>query len=304
MRFSVPDRSRWSLACFHFESSQAACSASLFLPRGFRTRLSYPWSSSLLPSASRFKKPTTRCALVPKTRWPAANSECCLVPTSRTSRLRFASSGLTLFDPQEFRWTYYLATVQAALGDPAQAVSTFRKSLRLKADYQPAQLKLAEALLASGKSEESRQHYESILQRFPDSALAHYGMGRVKSGQKDLVSAIVHFRRACEISPNFGASHYALALAYRDLDDKTKAQEHLSLYQKDKLGWPLSHDPLLDAVQELRIGAHHYLKQGRLHVCPGRCLREARKSPERAAIHSRRTRTSVGTRAERITYEH
>jgi len=34
------------------------------------------------------------------------------------------------FDPKEFRWTSYLATVQAALGDLVQAVSTFRESLQ------------------------------------------------------------------------------------------------------------------------------------------------------------------------------
>jgi len=103
----------------------------------------------------------------------------------------------------------------------------------------------------------------------------------VKSGQKDLASAIDHFRKACEISPNFGASHYALALAYRDLDDKTKAQEHLSLYQKDKLGWPLSHDPLLNAVQELRTGAHHYLKQGAILETAGQ-LEQSVAAHERA----------------------
>jgi tetratricopeptide (TPR) repeat protein len=82
------------------------------------------------------------------------------------------------------------------------------------------------------------------------------------SGQKQLASAIDHFRKACEISPNFGAAHYALALAFRDLDDKAKAQEQLSLYQKDKLGRPRLDDPLLDTIQELRAGAHDYLKQG------------------------------------------
>ena len=165
-------------------------------------------------------------------------------------------------DPQEFRWTYYLANVQAALGDPVQSLSHFRETGRLKPDYQPAQLKLAENLLASGKSAESQRLYETILQKDPDSPWAHYGLGRVMSAQKQLVPAIDHFRKACEISPNYGAAHYALALAFRDLDDKIKAQEHLSLYQKYKLGRPHLDDPLLDTVQDLRVGAHDYLKQG------------------------------------------
>jgi tetratricopeptide (TPR) repeat protein len=60
-------------------------------------------------------------------------------------------------DPQEFRWTYYLASVQAALGDPVQSLSNFRETVRLKPDYQPAQFKLAETLFAAGKSAESQQ---------------------------------------------------------------------------------------------------------------------------------------------------
>ena len=165
-------------------------------------------------------------------------------------------------DPQEFRWTYYLANVQAALGNPVEALSNLRETVRLKPDYQPAQLKLAETLLTSGKSAESQDLYETILQKHPDSPWAHYGLGRVMSGQKQLAPAIDHFRKACEITPKFGAAHYALALAFRDVDDKTNAQEHLALYQKDKLARPHQDDPLLDAVQELRAGAHDYLKRG------------------------------------------
>jgi tetratricopeptide (TPR) repeat protein len=73
---------------------------------------------------------------------------------------------------------------------------------------------------------------------------------------------VEHYRKACATTPNFGASHYALALAYRDLGQTAQAQEHLLLYQKDKLGWPSLDDPLLDAVKQLHTGAHHYLKQG------------------------------------------
>jgi tetratricopeptide (TPR) repeat protein len=187
-------------------------------------------------------------------------------------------------DPQEFRWTYYLASVQAALGDSVQALSNFRETVRLKPDYQPAQLKLAETLLASGKSVESQQLYETILQKDPDSPWAHYGLGRVMSGQKHRASAIDHFRKACEISPNFGAAHYALALAFRDLNDQTKAQEHLVLYQKDKLGRPHLDDPLLDAVQELRSGAHDYLKQGVALEAAGQLAQSAAAHEQALAI--------------------
>lgn len=181
----------------------------------------------------------------------------------------------------EFRWTYYLAAVHVALGDSDRAISMLRECVLQKPEYHPAQLKLAEALLASGKSAESRQLYESILQGNPDSALAHYGMGRVLAGQKDPASAANHFRKACEMAPNFGASHYALALAYRDLGDNSKAQAHLLLYEKNKLGRPGLDDPLLRAVQELRTGGHDTLKQGVTLEAAGQ-LEQAAAAHERA----------------------
>ncbi len=166
-------------------------------------------------------------------------------------------------DSKEFKWIYYLGTVQAALGNHSEAVVTLREGVQRRPDYVPGQLRLAESLLASAQTDESRQLYASILQKHPEAALAHYGMGRVKSAQGEPSLAVDHYRKACEITPNFGASHYALALAYRDLGEKAKAQEHLSLYQKDKLGWPPPEDnPLLDAIKELSAGAHHYLKKG------------------------------------------
>jgi len=184
-------------------------------------------------------------------------------------------------NPKEFKWFYYLGTVQAASGNHSEAVITLREGRRLKRDYLPADLKLAESLLASAHADESQQIYESVLQEHPQCSVAHYGMGRVRSARGDLSSAVQHYRKACEITPNFGASHYALALAYRDLGDKAKAQEHLSLYDKDKLGWPVLEDPLLDAIKELHVGAHQYLKQGVTLEASGR-IEQAASAHEQA----------------------
>ncbi len=65
--------------------------------------------------------------------------------------------------PDEFRWVYYLAIVQAALGKHAQAAAFFREAVRLRADYLPAQIGLADSLLASGNLVESRLKSGHIL---------------------------------------------------------------------------------------------------------------------------------------------
>jgi tetratricopeptide (TPR) repeat protein len=164
--------------------------------------------------------------------------------------------------PGEFRWAYYLATVQAASGKHAQATATFREAARLRPDDFPAQLGLAASLLASGDLSESRRIYEAALKTHPDSPQAHYGLGRILTEQRDVAAAIEHHRRACDLYQNYGAAHYALGLAYRDTGRMDAAKEHLALYQKNKLNSPPANDPLLNAVRELNVGAAEHLKNG------------------------------------------
>jgi len=74
--------------------------------------------------------------------------------------------------------------------------------------------------------------------------------------------SIEYFKTACELFPDFGAAHYALARAYRATGDETKAREHLVLYQRDKLGWPTVPDPWLAAIVALKTGANARLRKG------------------------------------------
>lgn len=164
--------------------------------------------------------------------------------------------------PTEFQWAYYLSTVQAALGKHTEAAATLREAARLRPDYLPAQVRLADALFAAGELRESRQLYEAIVSKRSDIAQAHYGLGRVKSAEREVAAAIGHYRRACELYPGYGAAHYALGLAYRDAGQTAKAAEHFSLYQKHKLDRPPLADPLMSAVAELNAGAAEHVRRG------------------------------------------
>jgi Tfp pilus assembly protein PilF len=121
---------------------------------------------------------------------------------------------------------------------------------------------LAKSLLDAGHSDESRVLYQALVSELPETAEAHYGLGRIDASRGQLASAVEHLGKACALFPGFGAAHFALARAYRDLGEKEKAQEHLALYQKDKLGWPTVPDPLLAAVLDLKTGANARLRKG------------------------------------------
>ena len=167
-----------------------------------------------------------------------------------------------VLSPAEMRWSYYLGRAQANLAKHDQASESLREALRRDPGYLPARQKLGECLLESGKLDESREVYQAILDKHPDDAAAHYGLGRIYASMHDSVHAVEHLARACELFPNFGAAHFALARAYRDSAEAAKAEMQLELYQKDRLAWPTTPDPLLSAILDLRPSANSHLRRG------------------------------------------
>lgn len=173
--------------------------------------------------------------------------------------------------PSIFRWTYYLGVAEASAGHCNGAVDAFRLALGINSQYVPARLGLANCLLASANWDESSKLYAAIVKQHPDNADAFYGLGRVRAARHDAPSAADAYRQACELFPNFGAAHYALALTYRTLGSPDRAEEQLRLYEQNKDSAPAMGDPLLAEVRALNRSATYQVqigmeleKQGRL----------------------------------------
>lgn len=167
-----------------------------------------------------------------------------------------------LLDPGHYPWAYYLGVVRVPLGKLVDAAAAFRQAVALKPDDLPARLALADVLRQLGQPDESREAYQRIIRDHSGSAVAHYGLGRVHAEKGDLQSAVEHFRKACDLFPEYGASHYALGLAYRNLGEGGKMREHLLQFRQSSTQEPPRQDPLLDAIQSLASGAAWYLVQG------------------------------------------
>jgi len=165
-------------------------------------------------------------------------------------------------DPAAFNWVYYLGTIQGALGKHHEAGETLREAVRRKPDYVPARLKLAESLYSAGDLRESRKIYEAVVKEDPSLPAAYYGLGRVKEAGGDPAGAVENYRKACDLFPDFAASHYALAGAYRRLGDAARAQEQLAQYQKNQLTQPPLADPVREEVKQLNDTAQQHLGRG------------------------------------------
>jgi tetratricopeptide (TPR) repeat protein len=164
--------------------------------------------------------------------------------------------------PTDARWAYYLGRSEVYLARSELAAASLREALRLRPGYLPARLMLAKSLLEAGRSDEARAIYEALAHEHPDAAEGHYGLGRIAASEGNPSRAVAHLEEACRLFPAFGAAHFALARAYRDLGNTEKAKEQIALYQQDKLGWPTVADPLLTAVLELKTGANARLRRG------------------------------------------
>jgi tetratricopeptide (TPR) repeat protein len=184
-------------------------------------------------------------------------------------------------DSGDGRWAYYLGRAELHLARYDRSAAALLEALRHRSDYLPAQVLLAQALLDAGRLDQSLSLYELLAANYPDLPEVQYGLGRIAATRGDTEVAAEHFRKACAVFPSFGAAHFALARVYRDLGQTERAREQLSLYQEDKLGWPIVSDPWLADITSLRNSATDHLRRGINLAADGR-LQEAADEHEAA----------------------
>jgi tetratricopeptide (TPR) repeat protein len=165
-------------------------------------------------------------------------------------------------EPDSFEWTYLDALVQAKLGDLAGAARSLRQALTLDPAYLAARVTLADALLQTGQLETARAEYLALLGDYPELAIAHFGQGRVAAMLGNAAEALERYRKSVELAPQFGAAHYALALAYRDAGLEDRAVAHLEAYRRLGARRPVPSDPLLERVNAFRSTARHFIVEG------------------------------------------
>jgi superkiller protein 3 len=184
-------------------------------------------------------------------------------------------------DPNSFKWLYYLGSLQARQGHHGEAVEALRAALKLKAEYLPARLKLAESLFNSGDLNASRQIYSAIVREYPSDAEAYYGLGRIALAHGEPSAAGQSFSKACELFPPYGTAHYELAQIDRKLGKIGEYDRQLALYVKNRTLVPPVEDPLRDELRGLDRSAASLLERGIQLEQAGR-LQDAIAAHERA----------------------
>jgi tetratricopeptide (TPR) repeat protein len=168
-----------------------------------------------------------------------------------------------LLEPRNFDWLYLLGAAQKAQGAFEEAVESFRSALRIRPDDAAAQLRLAESLSAAAGWEDAGVAYRRILDKQGDSPQAWYGLGRAQMAKGDHEAAARSFAKACDLFPQYGAAHFALARELRRLGKQAKAEQHLAAYSINVTVEPPLADPLFERIHELNHSTILHLERGR-----------------------------------------
>ena len=164
-----------------------------------------------------------------------------------------AFENATILAPNDERWIYFRALVYEYKGMLEKAVISFQRVLEMRPEYLPALIRLADVRYEQALLDDAHNLYRQVLTIESDSATAYYGLGRVASAKGMYKEAVKHFESALELQPNADRINYFLGLAWRNLDDREKAQSFLA---KRGTNEPHFTDPLFDTISggEARIG--------------------------------------------------
>ncbi len=151
-------------------------------------------------------------------------------------------------DAGNMRWPYFLGHVFRYKSDPAKAASFFEQALAQAPRDVPSLVWLAEMNLAQDKADAAIEPLKKAQTLDPSSGAVLYGLGRVALAKQDYAQAVKDLEGALASSPQSNRLHYPLALAYRGLGNREKAEEHLRM--RGEVDLPPT-DPLLGEVSGL-----------------------------------------------------
>ncbi|HEX9942418.1 MAG TPA: tetratricopeptide repeat protein [Thermoanaerobaculia bacterium] len=180
----------------------------------------------------------------------------------------------TALDSRDHRWPYLLGAARQAAGDLDGAAAAFDKALELEPGAAAGYIHLGEIRLLQGRPEEAEAVLKEALATPATNAAARSLLGQAALARRDFKAAAEHLEAVLAAVPAANRLHYPLALAYRGLGDRTKAEEHLARAGQVGLKPP---DPLLDAVTNLRVGERVALMRGRVAAQAGRYVDAAQE---------------------------
>ncbi len=118
-------------------------------------------------------------------------------------------------DPGEPAWGLHAAIAALQAGDLDASLATLQALVARAPDYAPAQERLGDLLLESGRDAEAAACFQRTAQLAPRSPQGAVGLGRVALARQDHAEAIRCLERALRLDARHATARFLLAQAYR-----------------------------------------------------------------------------------------
>lgn len=161
--------------------------------------------------------------------------------------------------PIDARWPYYLAHLYRNRDDRSKAAAYFEQALNDQPNDVATLIWLGDVYLDQGRPEAAEPLFSKALSLQPRTVAASDGLGRAALASRQYARAVEHFEQALSVDPRASSLHYPLAMAYRQLGDLGKAEDHLRQWDTGQIRLQ---DPLMDQLDGLLQSVVAYETRG------------------------------------------
>jgi tetratricopeptide (TPR) repeat protein len=162
--------------------------------------------------------------------------------------------------PNEPRWCYYHGQLVLPT-DPEAGLRLLRRAVQLwGTEANEPRLRLAETLLAQGRTEEARGHFEQLARQDPDNPRVHLGLGQLASLRGNWQQSLHHLRLAVASPFARKSASVLLVAVYRRLGQDAEAANLLrqAYHGLEDRPWP---DPWSEQLTSLGVGRQRRLER-------------------------------------------
>nr|VFJ54929.1 MAG: Tetratricopeptide repeat-containing protein [Candidatus Kentron sp. DK] len=153
---------------------------------------------------------------------------------------------------KDTRWPYLLGYLYQEQARLEEAAREYRVTLARYPNYTPAQLRLAQALLGTNRTDEAIGLLEAASSITEFRGAAAFWLGKAALTEGRHAKAVEWLQLAAREQPEASRIHYPLAMAYRGLGDVEAARRHLKLRGDRE---PVIPDPMIEELSALLTGA-------------------------------------------------
>lgn len=171
-------------------------------------------------------------------------------------------------EPQTFEWQYLLARALQAKYEHDDAKSQFLNALQIDEFHIPSLLALGEYARNAGNEKEAKTYYNNALLLDKDCVFAIQGLAQMALKGNQFQEAVTLAEQALTIQPRGSQLHYVAAMAYRGLNNISKAEFHLE-QQKASENNTIVRDPIMERVRKIAkqdkariLAGDHAFQQG------------------------------------------